>query len=143
MKEIDDFLQFLLDHESDERVSFHKKMKYGYRYYYVQFNVDDKPENQTFNPNGLISTRIIDSVQIIIDNRNSCIELIYNHGSESLIIEDKVLLEKWSSILDEYLSKDINIKIKNVFENALISCHDKGLHREYQMKKILPNNESI
>ena len=29
MREIDEFLHFLLDHESDERISFSKKMKYG------------------------------------------------------------------------------------------------------------------
>ena len=43
MKEIDEFLHFLLEHESDERISFSKKIKYGYRYYYVNFNIDEKP----------------------------------------------------------------------------------------------------
>jgi hypothetical protein len=51
MKEIDEFLHFLLEHESDERISFSKKMKYGYRYYYVNFNIDEKPEkDENKNP---------------------------------------------------------------------------------------------
>ena len=144
MKEIDEFLQFLLDHESDERISFTKKMKYGYRYYYVNFNIDEKPEEETKNQSySLRGYRITDSIEIVIDNRNSCVEMIYENGSENIIIEDKDLLDKWSNILEEYINKDINTKAKDVIESALSSCYNKNLHRTYQMKKILPDNESL
>ena len=78
MKEIDEFLHFLLEHESDERISFSKKMKYGYRYYYISFNIDEKSEddnkNQSFG--SLRGYRISDSIEIVVDNRNTCIELL-------------------------------------------------------------------
>lgn len=77
MKEIDEFLSFLLEHESDSRISISKKMKYGYRYYYVNFSIDEKPEeddNQTIKQK-LRMYRISDSVEIVIDNRNGCIEI--------------------------------------------------------------------
>lgn len=145
MREIDEFLQFLLDHESDERISFSKKMKYGYRYYYVNFNIDEKPEeegkNQSFG--SLRGYRISDSIEIVIDNRNGCVEMIYENGMENIIVEDTHLLNKWSSILEEYINKDISTKAKDVIENALSSCYNKNLHRTYQMKKILPDNESL
>ena len=144
MKEIDEFLQFLLDHESDERISFTKKMKYGYRYYYVNFNIDEKPEEETKNQSySLRGYRITDSIEIVIDNRNSCVEMVYENGSENIIIEDKDLLDKWSNILEEYINRDISTKAKDVIENALSSCYNKNLHRTYQMKKILPDNESL
>ena len=43
MKEIDEFLEFLLQNETDERISISKKMKFGYRNYYVNFYIDDEP----------------------------------------------------------------------------------------------------
>lgn len=145
MKEIDEFLSFLLEHESDSRISISKKMKYGYRYYYVNFSIDEKLEeddNQTIKQK-LRMYRISDSVEIVIDNRNGCIEMIYDSGMENIIIEDKNLLDKWSNIIEEYINKDISEKVKNVIETSLSECYEKNLYREYQMKKILPDNESI
>jgi hypothetical protein len=144
MKEIDEFLQFLLEHESDERISFSKKMKYGYRYYYISFNIDEKPEadsnkNQSFG--SLRGYRITDSIEIVVDNRNTCVELIYDNSIENIIIEDKNLVDKWSNILEEYINNDVSTKVKNIIENALSSCYNKSLHRTYQMKKILPDND--
>jgi hypothetical protein len=144
MNEIDEFLQFLLEHESDERISFSKKMKYGYRYYYISFNIDEKPEddsnkNQSFG--SLRGYRITDSIEIVVDNRNTCVELIYDNSIENIIIEDKNLVDKWSNILEEYINNDVSTKVKNIIENALSSCYNKSLHRTYQMKKILPDND--
>ena len=110
MKEIDEFLGFLLEHEYDRRISISKKMKYGYRYFYISFHIDEKPEedknNQSYGTNKSFSAyRISDSVEIVIDNRNSCVELLYEHGSENIIIEDTQLVEKWSQILEDYINK--------------------------------------
>jgi len=79
MKVIDEFLEFLLEHESDHRISFSKKMRYGYRYYYINFNIDEKPEEDTsqqivysqysHGSTKSLSYRISDSIEIIIDNR--------------------------------------------------------------------------
>ena len=143
MREIDEFLQFLLDHESDERISFSKKMKYGYRYYYVNFNIDEKPEDDNKKNHSLRGYRITDSIEITVDNRNTCIELIYDNSMENIIIEDKQLVDKWSKILEEYINKDVSTRVKDIIENALSSCYNKSLHRTYQMKKILPEDESL
>jgi uncharacterized membrane protein YfhO len=144
MNEIDEFLQFLLENESDERISFSKKMKYGYRYYYVNFNIDEKPEDNNKNQSyGFRGYRISDSVEIVIDNRNQCVEILYDNGTENIILEDNHLLNKWSEILEEYINKDISKKTKDVIENSLSSCYNKNLYRTYQMKKILPDNESL
>ena len=147
MIEIDEFLSFLLEHESDERISFSKKMKYGHRYYYINFNIDEKPEedinkNKSF-PSSLRGYRITDSIEIIVDNRNGCIEMIYDNGIENIIVEDLQLLNKWNVILEEHINKDISKKSRDVIESALSSCYNKNLYRTYQMKKILPDNESL
>ena len=34
-------------------------------------------------------------------------------------------------------------KTKDVIEKALSDCYKKDLYRQYQMKKILPDDESI
>lgn len=147
MKEIDEFLEFLLQNESDERISISKKMKFGYRNYYVNFYIDDEPEDKTKNQNqgyaSLRAYRIQDSIDIVIDNRNKCIELTYDSGSSNIIVEDEELINKWNEILEEYISRDISSKTKDVIEKALSDCYKKDLHRQYQMKKILPDDESI
>jgi hypothetical protein len=143
MKEIDEFLQFLLEHSEDERIDISKKMKYGQRFYYVSFHIDDKPEEGSKNQSygSIRGYRISDSVEVVIDNRNTCIELLHDNGMENIIIEDKQLVDKWSNILEEYINKDVSTKVKDVIENALSSCYNKNLHRTYQMKKILPDND--
>jgi hypothetical protein len=147
MKEIDEFLEFLLQNESDERISISKKMKFGYRNYYVNFYIDDEPEDKTKNQNqgyaALRSYRIQDSIDIVIDNRNKCIELTYDSGASNIIVEDEELINKWNGILEEYISRDLSSKTKDVIEKALSDCYKKDLHRQYQMKKILPDDESI
>jgi hypothetical protein len=67
--------------------------------------------------------------------------MIYDNGVENIIIEDKKLVSKWSDILEEYINRDVSIKTKDVIESALSSCYNKNLHRTYQMKKILPDND--
>ena len=104
---------------------------------------EEKEKNNQSYINSLTGYRIIDSIEIVIDNRNSCIEILYDNGVENIIIEDKQLLDKWSKILEEYINNDISIKIKNVVEGALSSCYNKNLYRTYQMKKILPEDESL
>jgi hypothetical protein len=147
MKEIDEFLEFLMKNESDERISISKKMKFGYRNYYVNFYIDDEPEDKTKNQNqgygSLRAYRIQDSIDIIIDNRNTCIDLTYDSGGSNIIVEDEELINKWNDILEEYINKDISNKAKDVIEKALSDCYRKDLHRQYQMKKILPDDESI
>ena len=147
MKEIDEFLEFLMKNESDDRISISKKMKFGYRNYYVNFYIDDEPEDKSKNQSQGYATlrayRIQDSIDIVIDNRNKCIELTYDSGSSNIIVEDEELINKWNDILEEYISKDISNKAKGAIEKALSDCYHKDLHRQYQMKKILPDDESI
>ena len=141
MKEIDEFLEFLLEHDYDSRVNIQKKMKYGHRFYQISFNIDEPTEDKTIGGNSNKYYRMSDSLEIIIDNRNECIELVYEHGSSNIIIEDKNMIDKWNVRLEEYINKDLSEKTKSVIENTLSSCYNKNLHRTYQMKKILPDND--
>lgn len=143
MKEIDEFLEFLLEHDYDSRVNIQKKMKYGHRFYQISFNIDEPTEDKTIGGNSNKYYRMSDSLEIIIDNRNECIELVYEHGSSNIIIEDKNMIDKWNVRLEDYINKDISEKTKSVIENTLSSCYNKNLYREYQMKKILPDDESL
>ena len=132
MKEIDEFLQILMEHISDDRIKVTKRMKYGYRYYYIRLFIDEKPEDSlTTSP-----FDFKDSVDITIDNRNLCIEL--SSDPEHIIIEDKELVEKWSNILENHLNKNLSEKVKNIIKTKLSNCYRKDIYRTYQMKKILP-----
>ncbi len=138
MKEVEDFLQFILDHHLDDRIDISKKMKYGHRFYYITFHIDEEPEE---SKSGRL--RITDSVEVCIDNRNNCIEVGNQHGYNTIVIENEELVKKWTDILEKYIEEDNKSKIDGLLEKTLSKCYNKNLYREYQMKKILPNNESL
>jgi hypothetical protein len=132
---LDKSISFLVENiEKDSRIYLHKKMKYGFRYYYLVLSIDNDDNSGSISNNGGFSFR--ESFEICFDNRNKCLE-INSFTEDSIIVEDIELLEKWNPILEEIINRDIESKIKNSFEQSLVKCHNKSLHREYQMKKIL------
>ncbi len=139
MNEVEEYLQFLLEHHFDDRVEISKKMKYGHRFYYVSFHIDEEPEITKAS-----RLRVSDTVEVCIDNRNNCIEISQYHGVENVVIEDESLVKRWTEILEKYINLENKVKLEGFLEKTLQKCHNKNLYREYQMKKILPkDNESI
>jgi hypothetical protein len=139
MQNLDKFLQFFIDHKDDDRISISKKMKYGFRYYYISFYIDDDPNKNNQN----YGFKYRENLEITFDNRNECIEVFGGDEDHPLIIEDKELLKKWSFILEEIVNDNLENRIVNVFEKTLTDCYNKNLHRELQMKKIFKQDESL
>ena len=141
MTGINEILEFIFDHKSDPRISISKKLKYGFKHFYISFTIDEEPDK---NSNGNSSyLRYRDSLEICIDNRNKCIEFLSGGGENNILIEDDKLVERWSNKLDDYLNQNLESKVKSLFELTLSTCYNKNLFREYQMKKIFPEDESI
>ncbi len=139
MSEVEEYLQFLLEHHFDDRIEISKKMKYGHRFYYVSFHIDEEPDEMKSS-----RIRVSDTVEVCIDNRNNCVEISKYHGVENVVIEDESLVKKWTEILEKYINIENKSKLEGFLEKTLQQCHNKNLYREYQMKKILPkDNESI
>jgi len=131
---LDSMIHFLMDHiDKDDRISVIKKMKYGFRHYHLILSIDEENTNLNSNQSHY---HFRESLEINFDNRNKCIEIM-SYNEDSMIIEDLELLEKWNDILESYININIDDKIKNTFEQSLMKCANKSLHREYQMKKIL------
>ena len=86
MKKLDKLLDFLMDNLNDDRISVFKKMKYGFRYYYISLYIDEDP-NQKSNHN--YGFRYRDNLEITFDNRNECIEFFGGNEDHPIIIEDK------------------------------------------------------
>ena len=133
MKDLNEFIEFLINHRDDNRIQIYRKMKYGFKHFYIDFFTDKEKNGSTF---------LRPSLSLIIDNRNKCIDISSTDEDQSIIIEDDYLIDYWSSKLDEILSKDLDDKIKSIIETTLISCDNKNLHREYLMKKII-KDESL
>lgn len=134
MDKIDKFLEFFIENIDDKRISVSKKMKYGFRYYYINFMVDEDPTIKNQH-NSLYQYR--DNMEIIFDNRNGCIEIFGGDENYPLIVEDKELLKKWSNILEEIVNKNLEDRVVNIFEKTLNECYNKNLYRELQIKKLL------
>lgn len=140
MNEIDKFIAFLMENHEDNRITIWKKMKYGYRHYYISFIVDKEEDK---NSNSIGYGHYGDRLLITIDNRNNCIEVEDDDNDINFIFEDNDLVKKWGDKIEEYLSKDLDTKISDLIETTLGSCSNKNLHRSYKMKKILKDDESI
>lgn len=140
MEKFDKFLQFFLDNIEDKRISVSKKMKYGFRYYYINFIVDEDPTIKNQH-NSLYQYR--DNMEIIFDNRNKCIEVFGGDENYPLIVEEPILLEKWSNILEEIVSENLEDRVINIFEKTLNECYNKNLYRELQMKKLFKEDERL
>ncbi len=141
MDKLNYFIQFLIDHRLDERVNIFKKMKYGYRFYHIEFSIDEDPNPKKTNTNHYLQFR--DCVEIIFDNRNKCIEFVSGNEYSPIVIESEEMVQKWSEIIEEIVSENIEEKACDLIEKSISQCFNKNLHRELQMKKILTTNEPL
>lgn len=141
MLKIDRFLEFFLEHINDPRISVFKKIKYGHRYYHITFFIDEDPNRNSKNHQGLFQYR--ENLEIIFDNRNGCIEVYGGEESNPLIIEDAELLKKWCDILEPIVSNNLENRVVDIFEKTLNECYNKNLHRELQMKKIFKEDDAL
>lgn len=141
MEKIDKLLEFLLENLEDERLTVYKKFKYGFKNYYLNFYVDEDPNNNQNQTHRIFQYR--DSLEVVFDNRNKCIEIYGGDEQHPLIIEDESLLLKWSSILEDIVSNNLEERAVSVFEKTLSECFNKNLYRELQMKKLFKEDESL
>ena len=134
MEKVNSLLEFLLENIEDKRFSVYKKYKYGFKNYYLNFYVDEDPVTKQTQQN---IYQFRDGLEIVFDNRNKCIEIYGGSEEHPMIVEDEVLLEKWSNILEEIVSRNLEERIVDIFEKTLSTCYNKNLYRELQMKKLL------
>lgn len=140
MEKINKLLEFIIDHLEDDRITVFKKFKYGFKNYHLNFYIDEDPtKNQT--KHSLFQYR--DSLEIVFDNRNKCIEIYGGSEDHPLILEDEDLLKKWSDILEEIVSQNLEERCVDVFEKTLSECYNKNLYRELQIKKLFKDDESL
>lgn len=134
MKELDLFLTHLFDNIDNENINLSKKMKYGYRHYYLNVNVEkEETDNNSVNNSGIYSLNGSD-FSITIDNRNKCIDIFSNF--DSIVIEDEVLVNKWTEIFEEYIQKDLEKEVGNLINNVFSNSTQKNLLRDYKLKKM-------
>jgi hypothetical protein len=136
MEDLDKFLNFLMENSSDKRISISKRMKYGYRHFYLIFRIDESSKKTG-------GFGYHHSLEIVFDNRNKCVEIISGVDDKHLVIEDESFVEKWSNIFEEFLKKDLDENIGSIIDITLSSCEDKNLHREYTLRKIFKEDELI
>ena len=139
MNEIDEFLTFLYENLEDERIEVSKKMKYGFRHFGINLYLENKESDTIINAStGQITESGYNSIQILIDCRNNCIEL--NVNMDDVVIEDIDLTQKWADLLEEYLNNKLENKVSTLINNGLSKT---DLLREYKLKKIIKEDESI
>jgi hypothetical protein len=134
MGKLDDFIKFLFERLDGINISANKKVKYGHRYYYLVARLEIGNTGKVTPFGGLDYS----SISIVIDNRNKCIEMFSNSGEYT--IESEYLVNKWSEILEKYISDNIEEDIDSIITDFLSSTKDKYLLREFQMEKILKDD---
>jgi hypothetical protein len=128
MTEIDQLIQLIYDNLDDSNyITLKKSIRYGFRHYHLIVSIGESDE-----PKNIYG----DSFSLHFDNRNKCIEITELDG-ESIFIEDVETLEKWSGIFEKRITSELEMTIEDKIFNLLNSCQNKGLLRQYQMKKLI------
>jgi hypothetical protein len=131
MNELDNFLTHLFNNIDSEDITLSKKMKYGYRHYYLNIKVEQQEETEiSFLKNGLY----ISDFTIVIDNRNKCIDIFSN--MDTIVVEDTELVEKWTNIFEEYIQDNLEKTVGDLINNTFTNTNQKGLLRGYKLKKM-------
>lgn len=143
VEELDELLSFLFERNGDERISILKDIKYGHRNYWITLDIDDDPAKVNKNNWGSYSGRM--TMTIHLDCRNECIVINSDTTDiDPITFEEKGLLKKWTARAEEYISCNIESNFRKMVEKTFSSCHKKDLHRDWQMRKILDDeDESI
>jgi len=136
MEKVDKFIEFLIDNRSDSRIKISKKIKYGFRCYFLVFEIDPAPDKNTPYP-------YRERMEIIFDGRNRCIEVYREDEENPIVIENDTLLDKWSNKIEEILSENIEDKVLEVFNNSLNKCFNKNLYRDLQILKLFKQDDTL
>jgi len=134
MVELEEFLQFIFQNLDDPRVEFFKKMKFGYRHYFINVTLKYPEDDQ--------KGRDSKTLQIIIDCRNNCIEV--GQWEELIVFENPELTQKWATELEKVyqstISSDLKEKVNKFFNN--VDPKDKDFGRRWKMKDWFNENEN-
>jgi hypothetical protein len=131
MNELDSFLTHLFNNIESEDITLSKKMKYGYRHYYLNIKVEQQEETEiSFSKNGIY----ISDFTIVIDNRNKCIDIFSN--MDTIVVEDTELVEKWTNIFEQYIQDNLEKTVGDLINNTFTNTNQKGLLRGYKLKKM-------
>jgi hypothetical protein len=136
MNELDLFLTHLFTNIDNKDIILSKKMKYGYRHYYLNVNVEkeDKEDKNSINNSGIYLSGGGDFC-ITIDNRNKCIDIFSNF--DNIVVEDKDLVDKWTEIFEEYIQTGLEKEVGNLINNVFSNSTQRNLLRDYKLKKII------
>jgi len=98
MTELHEFLSFIEDNISNERIHITKRFKYGFKFYHANIGLP--------TTNGR-------TITIYLDTRHKVIDISFDYG-ESLNFESEELCTKWCDILEnEYNYSVLRWKIEN------------------------------
>ena len=136
MNELDLFLTHLFTNIDNKDIILSKKMKYGYRHYYLNVNVqkEEQEDKNSINNSGIYLSGGGDFC-ITIDNRNKCIDIFSNF--DNIVVEDKDLVDKWTEIFEEYIQTGLEKEVGNLINNVFSNSTQRNLLRDYKLKKII------
>ena len=126
MEELEEFLNYLFDNIDDPRIILNKKLKYGYRYYFI---IVDLP---TINGRTLT---------VSVDNRSHIVEITYDYG-ESIVYESVEFSKIWMDKLEIEYQKIFKSRVTEIIGNFMDDTESKGkdFWRGWTMNKIFKDD---
>jgi hypothetical protein len=126
MEELEEFLNYLFDNIDDPRIILNKKLKYGYRYYFI---IVDLP---TINGRTLT---------VSVDNRSHIVEITYDYG-ESIVYESVEFSKIWMDKLEIEYQKIFKSRVTEIIGNFMDDTETKGkdFWRGWTMNKIFKDD---
>ena len=126
MEELEEFLNYLFDNIDDPRIILNKKLKYGYRYYFI---IVDLP---TINGRTLT---------VSVDNRSHIVEITYDYG-ESIVYESAEFSKIWMDKLEIEYQKIFKSRVTEIIGNFMDDTETTGkdFWRGWTMNKIFKDD---
>ena len=126
MEELEEFLKYLFDNIDDPRIILNKKLKYGYRYYFI---IVDLP---TINGRTLT---------VSVDNRSHIVEITYDYG-ESIVYESAEFSKIWMDKLEIEYQKIFKSRVTEIIGNFMDDTETTGkdFWRGWTMNKIFKDD---
>lgn len=126
MTELHEFLSFIEDNISDERIHITKRFKYGFKFYHANIGLP--------TTNGR-------TITIYLDTRHKVIDISFDYG-ESLNFESEELCTKWCDILENEYQKRLPQRFDTMVNTFIEETEQTGkdFWRNWTMDRLFGKN---
>lgn len=126
MNEIDRFLSYIFKDIDNDNVHLYKKIKQSVKTYYLNIINEQEIVGKGVNS--------YSDITILLNFTDNFIEISSSNDLQIVTVEDPILVKKWASIFEKYLSENLDREVNEIISSSL--TNNKSLLRDYKLTRI-------